>query len=97
MEQDKAAPAVEIRVADHGPGMAPGEMQQIFDPFYRGKTALENQIHGTGLGLSLTKRIIEAHRGTITVESEQGKGSEFIVRIPVRRSEQNDGIANSVD
>ena len=61
------------------------EIDQIFDPFYRGRRAVEDQVHGTGLGLSLAKRIIEAHRGTITVQSEQGKGTEFLVRIPAVR------------
>ena len=97
LDQDKATSTVEIRVADHGPGIPSAEVQQIFDPFYRGKRAVDDQIHGTGLGLSLTKRIIEAHRGTITVESEQGKGTEFIVRIPAKRPDQSDGFAHSIN
>ena len=73
---------VEIRVADRGPGIPKEELSHIFDTFYRGKRAVEDQIHGTGLGLSLVKRIIEAHAGTVTAESEPGKGTEFVVRIP---------------
>jgi signal transduction histidine kinase len=79
-QQEKAA--VEIRVADHGPGIPPDEQAHVFDPFFRGRRAIQDQIHGTGLGLNLVKRIVEAHGGTIRVKSEPAKGTEFIVRIP---------------
>jgi signal transduction histidine kinase len=75
-------PVIEIRVADHGPGIPPHELAHIFDPFFRGRRALEDQVHGTGLGLNLVKRIVEAHRGSIDVKSEPMTGTEFIVRIP---------------
>lgn len=74
--------AVEIRVADRGPGIPEDEQKHIFDPFYRGKKALQDQVHGTGLGLNLAKRVVEAHGGTIRVESDPGRRTEFIVRIP---------------
>jgi signal transduction histidine kinase len=75
--------AVEIRVADRGPGIPEEEQKHIFDPFFRGKRALQDQVHGTGLGLNLAKRVVEAHGGTIRVESDPGRGTEFIVRLPV--------------
>lgn len=75
--------AVEIRVADRGPGIPEDEQKLIFDPFFRGAQAKQRQVHGTGLGLSLVKRIVQAHGGTIRVKSAPGKGAEFIVRIPV--------------
>jgi len=74
---------VEIRVVDRGPGIPPNEQRHIFDPFFRGKRALQDQIHGTGLGLSLAKRIVEAHGGTIAVRSEPAGGTEFVVRLPI--------------
>jgi signal transduction histidine kinase len=74
--------AVEIRVADHGPGIPEHEQPHIFDPFFRGARAIQDQIHGTGLGLSLVKRIVEAHGGSIRVKSAPLRGTEFIVRIP---------------
>jgi signal transduction histidine kinase len=74
--------AVEIRVADHGPGIPEEEQRRIFDPFFRGARALQDQIHGTGLGLSLVKKIVEAHGGSIRVKSAPLRGTEFIVRIP---------------
>jgi signal transduction histidine kinase len=79
--------AVEIRVADAGPGIPPEELPHLFDPFYRGRKAIEDQIHGTGLGLCLTKRIVEAHDGSIRVQSAVGKGTQFIVRLPAMRPE----------
>jgi signal transduction histidine kinase len=73
---------VEVRVADHGPGIPQEEQQRIFDPFFRGQRALKDQVHGTGLGLNLVKKIVEAHGGTIRVNSQLAKGTEFVVRIP---------------
>jgi signal transduction histidine kinase len=80
--RDKEQAMVEIRVADRGPGIPQDEQKHIFEPFFRGRRAVEDQIHGAGLGLNLAKKIIEAHRGTIRVKSDPMKGTEFIVRIP---------------
>jgi signal transduction histidine kinase len=79
---DHGRTMVEIRVADRGPGIPQDEQAQIFDPFFRGQRAVQDQVHGTGLGLNLVKKIVEAHGGTIRVKSEPMKGAEFIVRIP---------------
>jgi signal transduction histidine kinase len=79
--------AVEIRVADRGAGIPPGERERIFDPFFRGRRALADQIHGTGLGLNLVKKIVEAHGGTIEVKSEPMHGAEFIIRLPAAPEE----------
>ena len=83
-------PAVEIRVADRGPGIPKDEQAHIFDPFFRGKRAIQDQVHGTGLGLNLVKRIVEAHGGSIQVKSESMKGTEFVVRLPAADVEQRD-------
>jgi signal transduction histidine kinase len=77
-----ANPAVEIRVADHGPGIPDDEQEHVFDAFFRGRRAIQDQIHGTGLGLNLVKKIVEAHGGSIRVESEPMKRTEFIIRLP---------------
>jgi signal transduction histidine kinase len=84
---------IEIRVIDHGSGIPPEEQKRVFDAFFRGKKAVQDQIHGTGLGLHLVKRIVEAHGGTVSVESEPGTGSTFIVRIPVAAAEHQDELA----
>jgi len=79
---DRKGPVVEIRVADRGPGIPPEEQRHVFDPFFRGKRAVSDQVHGTGLGLNLVKKIVEAHGGTVRVSSEPMKGAEFVLRIP---------------
>lgn len=89
-------PEIEIRVADHGPGIPPEEQKHVFDAFYRGRKAVQDQIHGTGLGLHLVKKIVEAHGGTIRVRSEPMKGAEFIVRIPAAPPELQDEFAHTV-
>jgi signal transduction histidine kinase len=69
-----------IRIEDTGIGIAPDQMEQIFEPFFRAK---EGSGVGTGLGLSISKEIVEAHGGLLNVESEEGKGSVFIVTLPL--------------
>ncbi len=84
---------IEIRVTDHGAGIPPEEQKRVFDAFFRGRKAVQDQIHGTGLGLHLVKRIVEAHGGTVSLESEPGAGSTFIVRIPAAAAEHQDELA----
>jgi signal transduction histidine kinase len=83
---------IEIRVADHGSGIPPDEQKRVFDAFFRGRKAVQDQIHGTGLGLHLVKQIVEAHGGTVNVESQLEAGSTFIVRIPATRAEHQDEL-----
>jgi signal transduction histidine kinase len=75
-----------ISVTDHGVGIPKEELKKIFDKFYRVSTAKTRETRGTGLGLTLAKHIVEAHGGTIEVESEVGKGSRFMVSIPLNGS-----------
>jgi signal transduction histidine kinase len=65
-----------IKVTDTGPGIASSQLPRIFDPFYTTKTK------GTGLGLSVARRIIEAHQGTIAVDSQPGQGTSFTISLP---------------
>ncbi len=74
---------LKISVEDKGIGISKKDLTQIFEPFYRSKSVIDEQIHGNGLGLSLVKQIVEAHKGKITVESEIEKGSKFTVHLPV--------------
>ncbi len=75
-------PQVIVEVEDTGPGISPEEKAILFERFRQGK----HKHSGSGLGLHLSRRIVEAHHGTIEVKSEVGKGSLFIVRIPVKHS-----------
>jgi signal transduction histidine kinase len=76
---------VEISVADTGSGMSPETLERIFRPFYTTKRG------GTGLGLSLCRRIISQHGGTLTAESQLNKGSRFVIRIPMRNNTEDAG------
>lgn len=71
---------VTIEVRDNGTGIPPAVREKIFDPFFTTKP----QGEGTGLGLSISYGIVRDHGGTIAVESEEGRGSVFRVRLPVR-------------
>jgi signal transduction histidine kinase len=93
--EDEHGQVVEFRVADRGPGIPLDEQPHIFDPFFRGRRAVQDQIHGTGLGLNLVKKIVEAHGGSIRLKSEPMKGTEFIVRIPAAPPELQDEFAHS--
>jgi len=75
-----------IRVCDTGIGIDPDEQKRIFDRFYRVKNEKTRTIPGTGLGLSIVKRIVEAHNGTIDVDSTPGRGSTFSVFLPLSLS-----------
>ncbi|WP_422115000.1 sensor histidine kinase [Brachybacterium sp. UNK5269] len=75
--------AVEITVSDTGIGMSDEEQTNLFSQYYRTATAKQQHIPGHGLGLSITKLIVLAHEGQISVRSTQGAGSTFTIRIPV--------------
>jgi signal transduction histidine kinase len=75
--------SVAIEVADNGIGISTTDLNKIFEPFYRAKDVVDAQIHGNGLGLSLVKEIAEAHGGSVSAESEKGKGSKFTISLPV--------------
>lgn len=77
---------VEIRVSDRGHGIPKDEQPHIFDAFYRGRRAVQDQIHGTGLGLNLVKQIVQAHGGKVQVESDLHQGTEFILQIPIAQA-----------
>jgi signal transduction histidine kinase len=76
-----------ITVSDHGPGIPTAELPHIFEPFYRGADALEKQIHGNGLGLSLVRRIVTAHGGRVSVSTKPGAGSAFTIVLPVAQAD----------
>jgi signal transduction histidine kinase len=74
---------VRVSVADTGPGIAPGDHERIFEEFQQTDAGLE-RLEGTGLGLALSKRLVELHGGRIWLESELGKGSTFVFTLPAR-------------
>ena len=77
---------VRITVEDHGGGVPAEDLPHIFEPFYRGAEAIGRQVHGNGLGLSIVKRIVSAHGGTISVSTRAGEGSAFTIALPAADS-----------
>jgi len=78
----RGGPEVQIAVSDRGRGIPAEDLGHIFEPFYRGRHALDRQIQGNGLGLSLVRRIAEAHGGRVTVRSDEGQGTTFTLHMP---------------
>nr|WP_189936166.1 HAMP domain-containing sensor histidine kinase [Streptomyces sulfonofaciens] len=77
--------AVAIEVADTGAGIAPGELPHVFDRFWRAEKSRSRRGGGSGLGLSIVRKLTEAHGGTVSATSTPGKGSRFVLRIPAPR------------
>jgi len=80
-----AVKAVELKIADTGPGIPPAVIDRIFDPFFTTKK------EGTGLGLAISRRILTAHKGGIQVESFPGAGTVFTIRVPAATIGQTRG------
>jgi two-component system, OmpR family, sensor kinase len=76
-----------VEVADDGPGMAPEDASRVFERFYRADSSRVRDSGGAGLGLSIVSAVIDAHGGSVSVESEPGRGTTFRVRLPLAPSE----------
>lgn len=74
--------SVQITIKDSGIGISPEDLPHVFNGFFRGKSG-QSMASGHGIGLAVSRQIVEAHNGTITVESELGKGTTFVVRLPI--------------
>jgi two-component system sensor histidine kinase BaeS len=75
--------AINLRVKDNGTGIAADDLPFVFDRFYRADKSRQRQGNRSGLGLAIAKSIVEAHRGSLSVESSLGKGSTFAVALPL--------------
>jgi signal transduction histidine kinase len=74
--------AVAVAVSDTGPGIPPSELDRIFEKFYRPKILLSERTQGSGLGLAIVRSVIEAHKGSVEVFSQNGQGARFVLRFP---------------
>ena len=74
---------VVVSVTDRGIGISREEQRRIFDRFHRVSTGLVHEVRGSGLGLAIVRHIVQAHGGSVRVESEPGKGSTFAIVLPV--------------
>ncbi|WP_325078892.1 ATP-binding protein [Sphaerospermopsis aphanizomenoides] len=77
---------LQIAIRDTGIGIAPENLQRVFEPFIQVDSRLNRTYEGTGLGLTLVKRIVELHGGYITLTSELGVGSCFVIELPIPKS-----------
>jgi signal transduction histidine kinase len=75
-----------LRVRDAGIGIPPEERSRIFEKFVRGEAAKQACIPGTGIGLAMVQEIVRVHHGELDLDSEVGRGSTFVVRLPLRES-----------
>jgi len=82
-----AEEGVAVHVTDTGPGISSKDLPHVFERFYR-VPGMEGQVSGSGLGLSITRRIVEAHGGQINVASEEGKGTTFTFVLPLARFDE---------
>ncbi|OHX64700.1 hypothetical protein NH26_24365 [Flammeovirga pacifica] len=92
---DETNKKMSLRVIDNGLGIDENALDKIFDRFYQTKNANSINIKGTGLGLSIAKSVIEAHKGNIHVESEKGKGTTFIIELPLNDLESKEVMPQS--
>jgi signal transduction histidine kinase len=81
---------VRVAVSDRGPGIDAADLGHVFEPFYRGRKAIDGQVHGNGLGLSLVKSVAETHGGRVTVRSAPGEGSTFALHLPATAPASDD-------
>ncbi|MGD2085925.1 MAG: response regulator [Candidatus Aminicenantes bacterium] len=75
--------SLEVLVCDTGPGIARDQLVHIFDRFYQSDSTYEHHQKGSGIGLAIAKEIVDLHHGKINVHSHEGKGTEFIIRLPL--------------
>jgi two-component system phosphate regulon sensor histidine kinase PhoR len=86
MEAEPVGDTLEIRIRDEGCGIEAEHLPRLFERFYRVDRARSRKLGGTGLGLSIVKHIVQAHRGTIGVQSQPGVGTTFTMRLPLTRT-----------
>lgn len=79
----RAGSSATIDVIDYGPGIAPQDIPLLFTKFFRGSTARQLGVSGSGLGLALAKQAIELHQGTLTFNPSNSEGADFTIALPI--------------
>jgi len=88
--KEKIPKRIKITISDTGKGISRDVLDKVFDPFFSTKTA------GSGLGLTVAKEILKRHNGTIGIQSEVGKGTTFIVRLPIKAVDEVPDNGNEI-
>src|SRR5439155_21135796 len=87
LHPDVKAGVIAVSVADTRPGIRPEDLPHIFERFYQGRAYAKNSLAGSSLGLALAKKVVEAHGGRTSVESDLGKGTTVHFTLPLARKE----------
>jgi signal transduction histidine kinase len=74
---------IRVRVVDRGVGIDPADVAHVFEPFFRGRRAIDAQVRGSGIGLTVVKRVVDAHNGEVTIDSSVGRGTTVTVTLRV--------------
>jgi two-component system OmpR family sensor kinase len=77
---------IAIAVEDEGPGIPSDERRRIFEPFFRGRLAREQEIEGSGIGLSIVKQVVRSHGGRVRVSNGERHGARFVLQLPAMRA-----------
>ena len=85
-------PELRLSVADRGPGIATGDLSRLFEPFFRGRNGVGDQIPGSGLGLSLVRHIALGHGGRVSIKTDLGSGSNFTIHLPAAADDEEGSI-----
>ena len=95
MDIDAAATArlLRIAVSDRGIGIDPEDLPRVFEPFFRGRRAVESQVRGSGVGLSVVRKIIDAHEGTVAIAAREGGGTVVTIELPVMSHAPGERVA----
>jgi signal transduction histidine kinase len=89
IEVEDGAQEIAVRIRDRGPGIPEGELERVFEPFYRGEASRSRETGGSGLGLGIARNIARAHGGDIVLRNRPGGGLEALLTLP--RTEQRGG------
>lgn len=96
-EENFSSGSLDISISDTGPGIPREQLSRIFDRFFQSDATSEHHRKGSGIGLAIAKEMIELHRGRINVHSREGKGTEFIIRLPLGKEHLEPAPAVPVD
>lgn len=95
LDDTAGAPRVLLRVEDDGAGVAPGDRAHLFEPFFRGARAIERRLPGNGLGLYVVKHLVEAHGGTVQLDTARRSGAAFTLSLPLASPTAGSGAGQS--